>query len=224
MKLNAIRLLILAVSVASLSSCTATYQSLLQDRDQTIRELQMRNSELSATNQDLEARALGASQRIVGLETRLTQKPEPSPESDLDRLRKQLPGVDVHLVNNRISLGINNKVTFSAGSTRLKDSAGSILRNVARVLKREFPGRRIIVEGHTDTDPLKRTKMLYRNNRRLSVERADAVAEFLIGKCGVSEATIGVAGYGPYKPIMAGASQGAKAANRRVEIVVADGL
>ncbi len=226
MKSNAsLRLLALIIGVALLPSCSLTYQKLLQERDLKIRELHLQNTELSATNQDLEARALGARQRIAALELRLQQKPE-SPPADvgLAKLRSELPGVDVRLEDNRLSLGINNKVTFSAGSTRLKDSANSVLRNVAKVLNREFPGQRIIVEGHTDTDPLRRTKKLYRHNRHLSVERADAVADFLIKRCGVTEASVVVAGYGAHKPLRDGSGRAAKAANRRVEIVVAGGM
>ena len=224
MKFNTIRLLVKLVTVASLASCSTTYEQLLRDRDQKIRDLNMRNSELSATNQDLESRARGAQERISSLEQQLSQVPEPVEDTGLDQLRKELPGVDVRIDGDRLSLGINNKVTFGAGSTRLKSSASGILRNVADVLKRDFPGRRIVVEGHTDTDPLKRTKKLYRHNRHLSVERADVVAQYLIDKCGVSESSVVVAGFGPYKPIQDGLTKGAKAANRRVEIVVSGGL
>jgi len=224
MKFHTIRLLVMLVTVASLASCTTTYEQLLRDRDQKIRDLNMRNSELSATNQDLESRAAGAQQRISALEEQLRNVPEPVADTGLDKLRKELPGVDVRVDGDRLSLGINNKVTFSAGSTRLKTTANAVLKNVAGVLKRDFPGRRIVVEGHTDTDPLKRTKKLYRHNRHLSVERADVVAQYLIDKCGVAEAAVVVAGFGPYKPIQDGSSKGAKAANRRVEIVVVGGL
>ena len=224
MKPNALRLLVLAISVALLPSCSTTYQQLLKDRDQQLRDLRMQNSELSATNQDLESRALGDRQKVATLEDQLKQKPAPVIDNGLDRLRQELPGVDVRMENNRVSLGINNQVTFGAGSTQLKNSAGGVLSKVAQVLKREFPGRRIIVEGHTDTDPLKRTKKLYRHNRHLSVERADAVAQYLIDKCGVSEASVVVAGFGPHKPVQDGSSKRAKAANRRVEIVVSGGM
>lgn len=224
MKSKAIQLFVVLVSMASLASCTATYQQLLEDRDLKIRDLNMQNSELAATNRDLESRALGDQQRITTLESQLAQKPEPSADSGIDKLREELPGVDVRVSGNRISLGINNQVTFGAGSTRLKNSAGGILQSVAGVLKRDFPGRQIVVAGHTDTDPLKRTKKLYRHNRHLSVERADVVAQYLIDKCGVEESMVVVAGFGPHRPIEDGASKIAKAANRRVEIVVTGGL
>ncbi|MCP5118774.1 MAG: OmpA family protein [bacterium] len=224
MKSTIFRLSLLALGVAMLPSCSLTYQKLLRERDQKIKQLYAENAELAATHQDSESQSLGARQRIAELEKRLAERPtEVVRESGLDKLRDELPGVDVRMENNRIMLGINNKVTFAAGSTKLKDTAGTVLRRVARVLQREFSGHRVIVEGHTDNDPLKRTKKIYRHNRHLSLERADAVADFLIRKCGVPERAVVVAGYGPHKPIKDGRSKVAKAANRRVEIVVAPG-
>ena len=207
-----------------LPSCTAKYQQLLMEKDRKIKELYGQVAELSVTNQDLESRERGARDRISTLEQRLAQRKE-NGNTGLDDLKKQLgPEVDVRVRNNRLSLGINNKVTFSSGSKRLKQSAGAVLSKVAGVLKRNFPGRRIIVEGHTDSDPLNRTKKLYRNNRHLSLERADAVANYLIDRCGIREAKVVVAGYGPHQPRSTGDGKAAKAANRRVEIVVTDAL
>lgn len=212
------------VGVALLPSCTARYQQLLMEKDRKIKELYGQVAEFSATNQDLESRERGARDRISSLEQRLAQR-NGNGSTGLDELKRQLgPDVDVRVRNNRLSLGINNRVTFSSGSKRLKKSAEPVLSKVAGVLKRNFAGHRIIVEGHTDDDPLKRTKNLYRNNRHLSLERADAVANFLIDRCGVREATVVVAGYGPHRPLRSGRGKAAKAANRRVEIVVTDEL
>jgi chemotaxis protein MotB len=222
MKSTRSKLSILVLGFALLPSCTAKYQQLLRERDMKIKELYAQNAELTATNQDLEGRAAGARQRIASLEQRLAQPQTAGDKTGLQKLKDELAGVDVRVKDNRLTLGINNRVTFGSGSTKLKESAGSVLSKVARVLKRDFPGQRIIVEGHTDDDPLRRTKKLYRHNRHLSLERADAVAEFLIGKCGIAEASVVVSGYGPHQPIRPGGGATNKAANRRVEIVVAN--
>ncbi|MCA8958550.1 MAG: OmpA family protein [Planctomycetes bacterium] len=209
--------LFLGLCLLVMPSCTAKYQQMLRERDDRIRELYAQNSELGATNKDLESREKGARQRIASLEERLKAKPA-NGTSKLDALKAELPGVDVRVHDNRLTMGINNKVTFNSGSTSLKSTANSVLKSVAKVLKRDFAGRRIIVEGHTDSDPVRKSKNRFRDNRHLSLERADAVARYLVGSCGVAPASIVVAGYGQHMP------RSTKAESRRVEIVVADRL
>ena len=215
------QMIALLVGPVLLGSCTTTYEQMLHERDQKISNLNARVSELTATNQGLQDRARGANDRVSSLEATLATRPETS-SGAISRLQDELPGVDVRVTGNRLSLGINSTVTFSSGSSQLKTSAGTVLQNVARVLKREFPGRRIIIEGHTDTDPISKTKDRYRSNRHLSLERADAVATYLVKSCGVPNSSVVVAGYGEYQPIQAGRGQSAKNRNRRVEIVIGD--
>jgi chemotaxis protein MotB len=97
-----------------------------------------------------------------------------------------------------------------------------MLRRVADLLRRDYAGRRIYVEGHTDTDPIVKTRGKFRDNMHLSTERADAVAHWLIENGDLPERQIAVVGYGPYDPRESGASANAKAKNRRVEIVVGE--
>ena len=80
------------------------------------------------------------------------------------------------------------------------------------------------VEGHTDHDPIKRSKKRFRSNRHLSAERADAVIRFLTKQCGVPESHVVLVGYGPYDPMAKGSGKPMKARNRRVEIVVGEEL
>ena len=117
----------------------------------------------------------------------------------------------------RVSIGVDDSVTFDSGSIALKDSSHKVLRNVASALNSKFPGRRIFIEGHTDTDPIQKTKDKYSSNRHLSMLRADAVARHLISQ-GVPEGNIVVVGYGQFDPRDATN----KARKRRVEIVVGE--
>ena len=65
---------------------------------------------------------------------------------------------------------------------------------IASVLKRDFSDCKIFVEGHTDSDPIVKTKDKYENNMQLSMERARAVVKYLISQ-GVPESSIVVVGY-----------------------------
>lgn len=209
----------LTAAALSLGSCTARYQDLLRDRDAQIVDLQGEVADLRATNADLERTEKNARDALASASVEVA-----GPQSDLERVQEDLADLDVRYSRGRLSIGIENTVTFSSGSVALKKSAHQTLQRVADVLKREFSDRRIYVEGHTDTDPIRKTKGRFRSNRHLSAERADAVAAFLIGQGAIGEQQIAVVGYGAFDPRDDGKGDAAKARNRRVEIVIGEPL
>jgi len=207
--------LILSLIATSLAtSCTTRYQDMLRDRDDRIRALNGDIARLRGENEELQNRL---SSRPAPAEA---STPRAEPNSLLNELQSDLGSdADVSYRRGRISIGVNNRVTFDSGSVALKSSAHQVLRNVASALRSKFSGRRFFVEGHTDTDPISKTKDKYSSNRDLSAKRADAVARYLVRQ-GVPESSIVIVGFGQYDPI----NRGDKAANRRVEIVVGDML
>ena len=89
---------------------------------------------------------------------------------------------------------------------------------MAARLKSDFQdGARFFIEGHTDSDPIKRSS--FASNRELSIARAMAVLEFLVTEGKVPDRRFVVVGHGQYDPI-APNDNSSKAKNRRVEIVV----
>lgn len=207
------RSLLLVVSFAALSlfgSCTTKYQDLLRDRDSQIRELNGRVAALRAEKDDLE--------RQLTTE-RAAPRPEVAqPENAAFRsgeLQRELGNeASVSYRNGKMAIGVEDSVTFSSGSDSLKDTAHKILNKIASVLKRDFSGCKIYVEGHTDSDPIQKTKDKFTDNRDLSAARANAVARYLISQ-GVSEQQIVIVGYGQFDP----RDPKVKERNRRVEIV-----
>jgi chemotaxis protein MotB len=95
-----------------------------------------------------------------------------------------------------------------------------VLQSIASALKNKYSGRRLYIEGHTDSDPISKTKDKYRDNRQLSVERASAVQRYLVSQ-GVPDSVIVVLGYGQYDPL---GSAKNKAENRRVQIVIGEAI
>ncbi|MFN3241396.1 MAG: OmpA family protein [Planctomycetota bacterium] len=187
---------------------------MLRDRDDRIRALNGDIARLRGENEELQNRL---SSRPAPVEA---AAPRREPNSLLNELQNDLgTDADVSYRRGRISIGVNNRVTFDSGSVALKSSAHQVLRNVASALRSKFSGRRFFVEGHTDTDPISKTKDKYSSNRDLSAKRADAVARYLIQQ-GVPESAIVIVGYGQFDPL----NRGNKASNRRVEIVVGDTL
>lgn len=209
-------LLLFSLVVSSLAtSCTTRYQDMLRERDDRIRELSGEAARLRGENDDLQRRGSAT----PAPRDAAVAKPE-SP-SLLNELQNEL-GSDTSVRygrGGRVSIGVEDSVTFDSGSTTLKDTSHKVLRNVAGVLKNKFAGKRFYIEGHTDSDPLDKTKDKYRSNRHLSLERADAVARYLIQQ-GVDEKSIVVVGFGQHDP----RDPKQKARNRRVEIVVGESM
>lgn len=204
-------ILFLSLILASFAtSCTTRYQDMLRERDERIRELSGDNARLRGENQDLQSRPPAAPVEA--------STPKTDGNSMIDDLNKKFEGdADARYVRGRVSIGVNNAVTFSSGSTKLLDTSHKVLRKVADVLKGQFAGKRFYIEGHTDTDPINKTKDQFTSNRHLSAMRADAVASFLIQQ-GVPASSIVIVGFGEHDPRDAKT----KAQNRRVEIVVGE--
>jgi len=116
-----------------------------------------------------------------------------------------------------ITVTLPNTILFNSGQASLKGATSRELDDIQSVLQRKYPNNPIDVVGHTDTDPIKKSK--WRDNWQLSSERALAVAGYLM-KRGVPEERIRAVGCGPARPVASNSTASGKAKNRRVEIVV----
>ncbi|MEK6765823.1 MAG: flagellar motor protein MotB [Planctomycetota bacterium] len=129
-------------------------------------------------------------------------------------------GASVRIKDGMISVMLPSSILFNSGHTKLKKTAEDSLTKVCNVLKKDFPNEAIRIEGHTDSDPIKRTKNLYASNWELSALRAADVLHFLEDKCHLDPKKLYIAGFGEYQPIASNKDKSGKTKNRRVEIVV----
>jgi outer membrane protein OmpA-like peptidoglycan-associated protein len=109
-------------------------------------------------------------------------------------------------------------VLFAFGRTDLTRDARRKTRDVAEVVKRDARGRRIAIEGHTDSIGSAAA------NRRLSEARAASVADALV-KAGIDRHRLRTRGFGETRPIAPNTIGGrdnaeGRAKNRRVEVVI----
>ena len=111
-----------------------------------------------------------------------------------------------------VTVTLDNSVLFDSGRVTLKSSSKSRLDKIAAEIKNKYPDKEIYVVGHTDTDPIKKSK--WADNWELSAQRALAVTRFLIEQK-IDAKQLAAAGRGEFHPVSSN-----KAANRRVEIVV----
>lgn len=119
-----------------------------------------------------------------------------------------------------VGIRMSDNVLFDSGSDLLKPQGRNVLDVLAEKLKSSKKIIRIV--GHTDNDPVVKTKKKYpRGNIQLSTERAISVFEYL-KKQGVPENRMCVMGYGPNRPLVANDTPEHKQRNRRVEIIITD--
>jgi len=103
---------------------------------------------------------------------------------------------------------------FAPAAAALPPDAAPLLDKVAAVVA-EYPGARIVVEGHTDGQGRPET------NQTLSQQRADAVRAALVERGVVTAARATAVGRGSTRPIASETDESGREANRRIEIVIA---
>ena len=116
-----------------------------------------------------------------------------------------------------ITVTLPNAILFASGKESLKDATIAELKHVVTVINERYSGKQIEVVGHTDGDPIKKSK--WKDNWQLSSERALSVLRYLVSN-GISEDRIVAVAAGESRPIASNGTESGKARNRRVEIVV----
>jgi chemotaxis protein MotB len=181
-----------------------------QDEITALREertrLKQENRELEMQLDDYAVALQEANQKVAA--------PSTAPSyPDLDAV-----GVDYGQRDGMLYLSIPSEITFASGKADLTASGKKALKAVADTLMGKHSSGTFWIEGHTDNDPIKKSK--WSSNRDLSVARAMAVLHHLVEECGVPDGQCVVAGHGEYEPVASNESKSDKARNRRVEIVV----
>jgi len=115
---------------------------------------------------------------------------------------------------------LSGDVLFRPGKVDVRPEAKPTLLKVANIVKQAGDGAVVYVDGHTDSDPLVRTKGLYRDNYGLAQARANAVARQLT-EMGVPRSKLVTRSFGPDRPVADNKTAAGKKQNRRVEISVA---
>ncbi len=112
-----------------------------------------------------------------------------------------------------VVITLSGSVLFASGKYALLETAKTKLDQVAEALKAQSDDKRMIVEGHTDSQGSDAT------NKPLSLNRANAVREYLVTK-GVDASKITAVGLASSRPLVDNNTAENRANNRRVEIVI----
>jgi chemotaxis protein MotB len=136
-----------------------------------------------------------------------------------DKTGFQVGEVSVDEKAGTITVTLENTILFASGSAKVKGATSSELDHIYSVIRQRYSGRQIDVVGHTDTDPIRKTKDQWQDNWDLSAGRALTVLRYLTSK-GMPADQIRAVACGESRPVASNASAAGKAKNRRVEIVV----
>lgn len=193
---------------------------------QQAHELQAEKTQLQAERDALDARLRAApdpaqvqamqaeisrrDQEIARLQESLRQQPAGQPA------QPGLEGIDATYDRRtgNVTVNLPGDVLFAPGDATLKQSALGTLNKLASAIKKDYADKQVYIDGHTDTDPIRRTADKWDDNFDLAYARAKAVMAYLT-KQGISDKHVVLRAYGPNMP------RQSKAASRRVEIVVA---
>ncbi len=122
--------------------------------------------------------------------------------------------------DGNIEITLDSDVTFASGEATLTEAGKKSLKTIAPVLKGRFGPYQIRVEGHTDSEPLKRTKAKWGDNFGLGSARSLEVVRYMESSLGIEPTRLMSASRGEHEPVASESSKDGKKANRRVEIVV----
>jgi len=177
------------------------------------KDLDATQASLDAANSDL-GRVRSENGRLQSDLTSARQQPASSQPS----VRSLGPGAELIERDGEIVVRLDSSVTFSSGSANLSKNGQKLLGNQVAEVLASYPGHRISVEGHTDDQPIKRSR--WKTNLNLSIARALEVRRFLASQAKVNESRMRIAAYGEHNPRVSAKTKSARAKNRRVEIVL----
>jgi chemotaxis protein MotB len=148
-------------------------------------------------------------------------------QAEADRLRVQLETLPAQQeeavgwtpVPGGAVIAIEARVLFAPGKVTLRPESLKVLDGIISTLQGEYGDRDVLVFGHTDDRPIKKSG--WEDNWQLSTERALAVARYLKDH-GVAPERLAAAGCGEHRPVTQNTSEESRTKNRRVAIFAAD--
>jgi chemotaxis protein MotB len=112
-------------------------------------------------------------------------------------------------------IAIDDNVLFPSGKAVLRPEAKKTLDAVAGAIQSQYGSKDVLVYGHTDDQPIKKSN--WQDNWELSAARSLAVVRYLKER-GIDPKRLVAAGVGEFRPRAANNGDAGRSKNRRVEI------
>jgi outer membrane protein OmpA-like peptidoglycan-associated protein len=130
----------------------------------------------------------------------------------LDELKKR--NIEARETSRGVAVNLPS-VNFQFDSADLTPEGRDRINQIAGIIKKEAPDRRISVEGHASRESAAQEAY----NQRLSERRANTVADALESN-GVSNNRVSARGLGTRSPISSNDTEEGRRQNRRVEVII----
>ena len=183
------------------------------ERQKQLADMQKQQAQTGQAQAEVAARQATEQANAAQNELAALQKQR---EQELDHMQEALNRV---VKTHRTPTGMVMVLTdatfkFDFDKADLKPKSREILSRIAGILLAS-KGYGLSVFGYTDDVGSAEY------NKKLSVRRADAVRDYLV-EAGIDPSIINASGYGKTNPLVKGATEAARAQNRRVEIALTD--
>ena len=198
-----------------------------QELDKARQLLSNTEQQLSSTQEQLSSKALTIEEQQKRLEA--LQKLIDQQRSVVENLRNTInkalgqykaEDLDVFVKDGKVYVSLQEKLLFKSGSAVVGKEGQEALGKIAQVLNTD-PKIQIVVEGHTDSIPIRRT---FEDNWALSTARAVSIVRILTKDYQVDPARVVASGHSYFDPRDSNATPEGRALNRRTEIILSPSL
>ncbi|HUC79726.1 MAG TPA: OmpA family protein [Flavisolibacter sp.] len=193
---------------------------LIAQIDEALQKYSQASGQANLTQKQLEAEQ----KRLLELRRLLQQQGEA-----VENLRKKMADaltgfssneLTVFTKNGRVYVSMQESLLFPSGSAAVNEKGKQALQTVAQALNNN-PDINVVVEGHTDSIPIKRT---FEDNWALSVARATSIVRLLTNTYAVDPTRVTASGRSYFEPVDSNSTPEGRAKNRRTEIILAPKL
>ena len=185
--------------------------NLKQEKKELLSELQQKDEKIKGLEEKLDALEEKVAQKEAGYKELELKSME---EQDFLNLEKLFTSDEASVIKEGENIIIRlYGINFPSGKSTILPESFGLLSKVQKAI-RDFPDRKITIEGHTDS----MGDDTY--NMQLSLDRAKAVTAYLIANMGIGEDRITAAGYGESRPIASNDTKEGRQQNRRIDVVL----
>ena len=139
--------------------------------------------------------------------------------SDINQQLKSLAGATMTVDKAGVRISFDSTLLYDSGSSSLKPNAQKAITLIAQRLTEVSQTHRLIIEGHTDSQPIR--SLFYPSNWELSAARACAVVRLLQSSVkNIPTNALSAVGYADTRPKASNNTAVGRAKNRRIDIFI----
>ena len=200
-----------------LAGCKSIHESVLEwtanteadELEVQLSDLERQNIDLTEENSTLASRLNRSEQKNAELEKAMRAPAPPPPPQAYEN-----SGVTIDDTPTKTIVRIPANLTFRPGKYTVTPAGRKVLDKIIAMIRKTHPKGRIRVEGHADSDPIRKSKN--HCNFELAYRRAHSVMHYLAESGGISSKRMSISSFGPHQPH----DPARKSKNRRVELII----